>query len=108
MMIIIISHLHKKFNIFFKKHEESLVFFSSDRVHKIMDSVNGIEKLADGAVAVHGIDDISNVFCHINGCVPRAFIDLGIVLVEVWGNDLINDSVFVCFVDLCGTGCKET
>ena len=59
------------------------------------DTLVGLEQLADGVVVVEGINNVGNVFAHIDLNVPGLLADLGLTVYQVRGEDLVNDPLFV-------------
>ena len=77
-------------------------------VHKSVNSLNRIKKLAKGIVVVKGVDNLRNVLTHIYRYVPISRKDFGRGVGKVGGKYLVDYTRLICLVKLIGTARKET
>ena len=68
------------------------------------DLLSGIKKVADRAVMVEGIDDVSEILAHAAAGVPGAVLKFGLLVDEVGRDDLVHtqDRVY----PLCWHSCR--
>jgi hypothetical protein len=76
--------------------------------NQLLDAVCGIEQLADALVNVKSGDHKSNVLAHIDLGVPGSLAKLGSTVDEVGGEDLADNAVLVCAVELLESVAEET
>lgn len=77
-------------------------------VEKLVDTLCGVEKVADGLIVVKGIDDVSNVLGKVNLLVPLALKKLGRAVNKVGGEDFIEETIFISLIHLLKAVAEET
>ena len=75
---------------------------------KSVDLLDGVKNEADRLVVVEGIDDVGNVLAHAYLNVPLLLCQSGVVIDEVGGKDLIDDTVLVSLIEALKTVGKES
>ena len=98
-------------NILWIKSEFDLKLTAKLRVVLVderVDLLDGIEDEADRLVVVESIDDVGNVLAHTYLNIPRLGSKLGIVIDEVGGEDLIDDTFLVSLIEALKTVGKES
>lgn len=73
-----------------------------------VDSVHRVKELADGLVVVKSVDDQSNVFAHVAGDIVVFGKKLRGLVDQVSGEQLVEDAIFVGFVEFFQAIGEET
>ena len=84
------------------------LFFETFFSQQFVDSVNRLKQTADGFVVVQSIDEVSDVFGHINFLIPWTVDQFLWTVVQVGGEDFGNVTSFVSFVEVLQTIAEQT
>ena len=76
-------------------------------VDESVDLLDGVEDVADRLVVVEGVDDVGNVLAHTYLNVPGLVCKLGIVIDEVGGKDLVDDTFLISLIKALKTVGEE-
>ena len=76
-------------------------------LNDVQDLLPGIKQIADGTVVVECIDDISKILAHATADIPGAVLQFGFLINEIGGDDLVDDAIFIGFVEFLDAVCEQ-
>ena len=77
-------------------------------LHQSIDTIGGVQQIADGLIMVQVFDQICNVLAHIDLNVPRSCAKLCGTVNQVGGEDLLNQALVNSLVEELQSGCEQT